>query len=89
MNFRYRLLGQKRRQRVRTIARRAYLLSSDPNKAQYEATQQVRQEFGGILTMILVGIAVRLAVELIKHWVSQRLSEPEPGFQSGEPGAGQ
>lgn len=50
------------------------------------AEMRVRAEFNSIITMILVGLAVRLIVELIKYWIEQKFSRPSEGYQPGEPG---
>lgn len=82
----YRILGRRRRQRVRELARQAYL-HSPPSEAVHNAEVAVRREMQGFISLVLVGIAVRLAIELIMYWLNLRMSEPGLTFQPGEPGA--
>lgn len=88
--MRYRILGRERRNKIREISRECYILceitGDGPEKAKKMAEMRVRAEFNSIITMILVGLAVRLIVELIKYWIEQKFSRPSEGYQPGEPG---
>lgn len=86
MDAKYRLLGRRRRARIRHLARECYLANQGSEQAKVDAEDAIRREFGSILVSILIGLAIKLAVELIAYWIKQRLSDPGVGFQSGEPG---
>ena len=85
MDPRFRILGRRRRAEARDIARAAYLLN--PKTAAADAERAVRQRYGSIIGMILVGLLVRLVVELIAYWIKQQVSTPPIYFATGEPGA--
>lgn len=81
----YFLLGRKKHE-IRRIARRAYL--NNPNNlalAKEQAEREIRTR--SIVISILISIAVRLAIELIKYWFFNKVSVPAFTFQNGEPGS--
>lgn len=81
----YRILGRKRRNRVREIAREEYL-SKDPESALASTRERVRAEYGSLIGTILVALAVKLATALIMSWIEDNLLEPPGSYQSTEPG---
>lgn len=88
MKFQYRLLGRTRRSRVREIARTAWAdCQADPEKAEDLATMRINDQFYGFVSSILISLAIKLAIELIKHWAMQLLAEPPTQFVAGEPGS--
>ena len=87
MDTRFRLLGRRRREEIRQLARDAYMTS--PSFAKQEAERAVRHRYSGILSMLIVGLAVKLAIELIAYWVKQKFTHPPMTFEAGEPGADQ
>ncbi|MFG0261007.1 MAG: hypothetical protein ACF788_01255 [Novipirellula sp. JB048] len=88
MKPRYRLLGSDRRSRVRGIARKSFHASgSDEDFAIELATAEIKNQFHGVIATLLLGIAFKLAAELILYWVKNRFSTvPSGGFLPGEPG---
>ena len=66
MNVQYKALGETRRERTRKVARREYL--NNPKVDRRALKSALRQEFE-FLEMLIIGILVKLAVELILHWI--------------------
>lgn len=83
MSIKYLPLGRSRR-KIREIALKHYLNNSDPNKAIEEATKEIRT--GSIIGAILIGLAVKLIVELIWYWFNNKISQPSMFYSPGEPG---
>lgn len=81
--MKYKLLG-KRRFKIRDIARQAYLDNKDPQKAIDQATKEIRT--GSIVITILVGLAIKLAIELIWYWFNNKVSSPSMFYLPEEPG---
>ena len=71
---------------VRDIARQSFIDSDgDVELAIQYASSRIRSP-ESVITSILISIAVRLAVELIKHWWENRVSEPSTNYNAFEPG---
>lgn len=92
MRVEYRLLGKKRRTRLREMA--CHIYTANPPAVWYSmpqsriaklAKRKVELEYNSILTSILIGIDVRLVVELIKHWALNNATDPHLRTITGEP----
>lgn len=86
-------LNHQQRQRVRTIARDAYLYHrGDAKSANKLAAQNIKAEFvassiiAAIMMKLLIAIAINLAAKLIAKWIEQKLSTPSMNYTPGEPG---
>ena len=80
------LMPKRQRRIVREIARRSFINSNgDVELAIQKANTMIRAP-ESLVTSILVSIAVRLAVELIKYWWENRISEPSANYSACEPG---
>ena len=87
MKLQYRILGKRRRKRVRDIACTAWTdTQCDTNAAEHLARMRIQDQMYGIITSLLISIAIKLAVELIHYWVAESIPEPGLTFKSGEPG---
>ena len=87
------LLLPRQRKAVRAIARDEFLrhnaTSGDDARdaAILAATQRIKDELvGSILLAILLGVAVRLAIELIVYWFKEFIVMPPEHACDGEPG---
>jgi hypothetical protein len=78
------------REAIRAEARLVFLAKGgQPTKQDVE--EAIRTKFGGILTSILIALAVKLAWALICKWWEDRQTTatiPE-SYQAGEPGYGE
>ena len=73
---------------VRGISRQSVIdTKGDKDAAIALAEARLRAQYRGILTMILVGLAIELAKALILHWLDRGITEPSTVWQPGEPGA--
>ena len=87
MKLQYRIIGKRRRHRVRKIARAAWIDSRrNADQAKRMAELQILDQSCGIMTNLLIEIATKLAFELIQHWLKQSVASPNELYQSGEPG---
>lgn len=84
--FKYRMLGRKRRTRVRELAREAYLASDTQEQAIELARRKVKKEFKSIIVEILIGVLIQLAIDLIVKWIMDNLTEVPTDYQPDEPG---
>lgn len=84
--MKYRLLGRQRRNRVREIARQCFVTAATAEIAKDRAERQIRGEMKSIIASILIGLAIKLAIELIAYWVRERFFRPEVEYTQGEPG---
>ena len=87
MKTSYRILGIKRREHIRDIASDAWCTTRDRGQAEKLAARRIRISMGGVVGSILLGVAVKLAVELIVFWAKQKIWNPSLDFSTGEPGA--
>lgn len=84
MALQYYLLGNKRKT-IRNIARSNYLLhKNDKEKAIEAAIDELRTS--SIIAAILIGVAIKLIIELISYWIKNSVTIPEEEFIVGEPG---
>lgn len=83
MNVKYFLLG-KAKHKIRSIALKHYLNNKNPEKAIELATNEIRTS--SIIATILIGIAIKLATELIWYWIKNSLSHPSLFYSEKEPG---
>jgi len=80
-------LLERHTNRVRAIALDAWLESrGEPDKAKEIAARRLRADPGGIITTLLIGLAVKLIAELIMHWFVNNVMQPEPAYLASEPG---
>lgn len=86
-------LSKPQRDRVRSIARDAYLYHRGrPDEAKRLASENIKAEFvaSSIITAIavklLVAVAINLASKLIARWALHQLSAPASRYVAGEPG---
>lgn len=89
MKARYRLLGKEQRLRVRSYARCAlHDANGDEAKAKELVAYRLRHAPQSIIASILIGVAIKLAIELIVYWIKNRFATvPHGEFQPGEPGS--
>lgn len=83
MNIKYLVLG-KSKYKVRDVALKHYLVNKDPNIAIEKAIEEIKT--GSIIATILIGVAIQLVIQLIKYWVSKKISQPSMFYSEGEPG---
>ena len=87
MKIQYRVLGKPRRQRIRQIARSAWIdTDADPSEAERMAQWRIQDQMYGVISSLMISIAIKLAIALIRHWLSQSVGVPPEDFQYGEPG---
>ena len=73
------MLSKKLRKRIREIARQNYAYQKGgKNSVVFNAIagsqRQIKQEFGGgIITSLLVGLMVKLAIRYIEQWAEDNL----------------
>lgn len=83
MNVKYLVLG-KSKYKIRDIALKHYLANEDPNIAIAKAEKEIIAN--SIVMSILIGLAVKLAIELIWYWYNNRITKPSMFYSEGEPG---
>lgn len=75
----YHLLGKHRQQKVRTIAAEFY------NSTSPFTMKEVKARLSMSITWIFIGIALRLAVEYLLYWLSQKWTKAPIIPQVDEP----
>lgn len=84
--MRFALIRRRKRQQLREIAAKHYVeCNGDVDAAFAAAEKEIRT--GSIIVSILIGLAVRLIWELMKHWLFSGVTDPGNEFLAGEPGA--
>jgi hypothetical protein len=48
--------------------------------------EAIREEFSNPIYVFLIDFLVKLAVELILHWLNEGVGSPDLEYQEGEPG---
>lgn len=91
MSLQFKALGKERRIAARNVAsgvlRNGYRPTATTLPRELRRRLLDTGKFDSIIGSILISIAVKLALELIKYWIEQKLkSIPNGDFQSGEPG---
>ena len=86
-----RSLGKRPRERVRELAWLAFTTCPDEDSAKERARELVKDEYGSIVLTILIGVLIRLAIELIVYWIKIGFftggkSNPPTSYQPSEPG---
>lgn len=72
---------------VRSNARDAWQQANgDPERAKEIAAERLRSDPGSIIGAILLGLAIKLAYEIIMFWFNNRVSEPAATYLASEPG---
>ena len=80
-------LRREQRNLVRDLTRKVWIEEEgNQEEANRIVRETLRNGYGSIIGSILIGLAIKLAFELIKYWWDNRLSEPESVFTAGEPG---
>ena len=77
------------RERVREITWEEFCDSHDPNQARANAMRRVRDEYGSIIGIIILGVALKLVIDLIATWIQSFYTKdnpPPPVYQKNEPG---
>jgi len=89
MKTQYRLLGRQRRLWVREIARRSFNdCDGDLDRAVVLAERRIRDAPKSIIGTILIGVAIKLAIASIVHWIQSRVATvPSGEFLKEEPGS--
>ena len=86
--MKFMLLRKSKRQAVREIARRHYedciSVGLDIDEAKLNAEKEIRTE--GIVSTILISIAIRLAFMLIEHWFFSGVTQVTGDYDPSEPG---
>lgn len=71
---------------IRLIARASFIeANGDKDRAIELATEKIRDQYGSILVTILLGVLIRLAVDLIYWWLENNMSLPPIDPMTGEP----
>jgi uncharacterized membrane protein YjdF len=83
--MKYALLGTRRRQSVREISARCYLEHGNTFRAQQMAEWLLREKFVGFIEAFLIGLAIKLAFELLKWWWDHKVGDPGSVPFAGEP----
>lgn len=85
--MRFLILGRRRRQKIREIARAAWIECGRSSHAMKVAEKDIRRQMAGSFwASLLIGLAVQLAIKLIRYWWENHVDAPAPTFQPGEPG---
>jgi len=89
MKTQYRILGSSNRMRIRDLSRRAFFIcEGDEAKAKAFAERSIREAPKSIIATVLIGVAIKLAFELIMYWIKNGFnSVPGGAFLQGEPGS--
>lgn len=89
MKPQFRILGKRNRLQVREIARHSFNVSNGVEAdAKTLAEKSLRAAPKSIIASLLIGVAIKLAVELIVYWIKNRFATvPSGGFLDGEPGS--
>ena len=74
------------RNEIRTLARKHWEETGDPELSKKLVISSIENKYGSIIATILISVFIRLAVELIVYWFSNRIANPPMSYQSGEPG---
>ena len=86
--MKFMLLRKSKRQAVREIARRNYEecidVGLDIDEAKDNAAREIRTK--GIVSTILLSIAIKLAFMLIEHWFFSGATQVSEGYDPSEPG---
>ena len=84
--MRFVLIRRRKREQLRRIASKHYVACGCDMEAALEAAEKEIRT-GSIIASILIGLAVRLVWELIKHWYFSGVTNPGEEYLAGEPGA--
>ena len=86
--MKFMLLRKSKRQAVREIARRNYEdcinVGLDIDEAKANAEKEIRTK--GIVSTILISIAIKLAFMLIEHWFFSGVTQVASEYDPNEPG---
>lgn len=83
---RFILLRREKKEKIREIARRNFVEYGAEDGGQ-KAIEACKKEIrtSGIIATILIGLAIRLAIELIIWWIKNRIKVPPFTYQESEP----
>lgn len=83
------LLGRRKRLEIRELARQAFYDSEcNGDHARVLAEQRIRAAPKSIIASIMIGVAIKLAIDLIAYWIKNRSAAvPSGEFLPDEPGA--
>lgn len=83
---RFVLLRREKKEKIREIARKNYLKYGGQDGGE-KAIEACKQEIrtGSIIATILIGLAIRLAIELILWWIKNKVMTPPFTYQESEP----
>lgn len=84
--MRFILIRRRKREQLRQIAAKHYIECGCDTDAAFDAAKKEIRA-GGIITSILIGLAIKLVWELIKHWYFSGVTDPGSEYLAGEPGA--
>ena len=81
-------LPRRQRNSARSIARDLYFeLQRDGQPFDLDRAEELaRDRCRSVIGSILIAVAVRLIIELIKYWLANRVAEPAAIYEIGEPG---
>ncbi len=85
------MLSKKLRKRIREIARQNYVRQSGSRSgvvfnATVGSRSQIKQEFGsGIITSLLIGLMIKLAIRYIEQWAEDNLFSYHVPSEFSEP----
>jgi hypothetical protein len=81
-------LPRRQRNSARSIARDLlFELQCDGQPFDLDRAEELaRERCRSVIGSILIAVAVRLIIELIKYWLANRISEPSAIYELGEPG---
>jgi hypothetical protein len=82
--MKYKILGRSK-YKIRDIAYKHYIETGDPEKAILKSIEEIKTS--SIVISILVGLAIKLAIELIWYWFNNKISHPSIFYADQEPGA--
>lgn len=85
---RFAKLPRRQRNAARSIARDLlFELHRDGQPFDLERAEELaRDRTRSVIGSILIAVAVRLIIELIKYWLANRVTEPAAIYEIGEPG---
>lgn len=84
----FRKLPRRHRNTTRTATREVFFELFRPGEPFDfgRAELLLRDRLRSVIGMILLSVALKLAIELIKYWLANRISEPSAIYELGEPG---
>lgn len=84
----FRRLPRRQRNATRSVARDVYFELSETGRPFdfARAEELLANRLRSVIGAIFLSLALKLAIELIKYWLANRVTEPAAIYEIGEPG---